>query len=216
MIALQKVTIRQAGFQLTDVDLHVPAGQYSILMGPTGCGKTSLLEAICGLRRIQAGRIVLDDRDVTRTPPSVRNIGYVPQDSLLFPTMRVDRQIAFGLEVRKIGFAARHKRVEEIADLLQIRPLLSRYPQGLSGGEKQRVAVARALSFDPQLLCLDEPLSALDDKTRQRFANLLATVHMQEKVTVLHVTHNLAEARELGTMRFRIEDGVIEFVEGEY
>ena len=212
MISLQNVTIRQGDFELAAVDLHIPTGQYSILMGPTGCGKTSLLEAICGLRRIRTGKIMLDDRDVTWMPPSVRNIGYVPQDSVLFPTMRVDRQIAFGLEVRRIGATARQQRVNEIAELLRIRPLLTRYPRGLSGGEKQRVALARALSFQPQLLCLDEPLSALDDKTRRRFAELLAAVHAQEKVTVLHITHNLAEASELGTMLFRIEDGVVETV----
>lgn len=189
--------------------MEISTGEYGILMGPTGSGKTTLLEAICGLQPVMGGRIVLDKRDVTRLPASARQIGYVPQDSALFPTMRVDQQIEFSLKIRNCPRQARARRVKELAELLGIAGLLTRYPQGLSGGEQQRVALARALAFRPRLLCLDEPLSSLDDSTRNRLTELLREVHRLERVTVLHITHNAVEARELGTQRFRIVDGAI-------
>jgi ABC-type sugar transport system ATPase subunit len=175
-------------------------------MGQTGCGKTTLVEAICGLRRVTRGRVLLQGVDVSQLPASARQIGYVPQDSVLFPTMRVDRQIEFGLVVRNIKKHSRAERVQELSEMLGITSLLRRYPLGLSGGEKQRVALARALSFRPSLLCLDEPLSGLDDETRIRLAELLREVHQRERITCLHITHNVAEARELGTIHFRLQD----------
>jgi molybdate/tungstate transport system ATP-binding protein len=210
MITLDRLTIHQGNFCLRDVEMAIPTGDYGILMGPTGSGKTTLLEAVCGLRPTTSGRILLDDQEVTRFPASARQIGYVPQDSALFPTMRVDQQIEFGLQVRREARPAREQRVAELAQLLGISDLLKRYPHGLSGGEQQRVALARALSFKPRLLCLDEPLSSLDDSTRHRLTDLLREVHRRERVTVLHITHNSAEARELGTVRFHITDGKIE------
>jgi ABC-type sugar transport system ATPase subunit len=152
---------------------------------------------------------VLDDRDVARLAPAQREIGYVPQDGVLFPTMRVDRQIGFGMEVRNIDRMQRLARVRELAALLEIENLLHRYPRGLSGGEKQRIVLARALSFRPKLLCLDEPLSALDGSTRTRLAELLKTVHQHEGVTVLHITHSIDEGERLGTEHFHLVDGKI-------
>lgn len=201
--------MHQGDFSLSNIGLTIPSGDYGILMGATGSGKTTLLEAICGLRRISSGKILLDNQNVAGLPPSARQIGYVPQDTVLFPTMRIDHQIEFGMGVRKIKPDIRAQRVNELAELLDIMPLLRRYPPGLSGGEKQRVALARALSFKPRLLCLDEPLSALDDSTRQRLAQLLQAVHHKEQVTVLHITHNQVEAEELGTIRFQLENGCI-------
>ncbi len=205
MISLENVTIRQGSFELSGVDLQIPGGAYGILMGPTGCGKTTLLEAICGLRRIRQGRILLHGLDVSHWAASRRQIGYVPQDSVLFPTMRVDHQIEFGLHVRRVNRKIRDQRVQQLAELLNIESLLTRYPLGLSGGEKQRVALARALSFGPELLCLDEPLSAVDDSTRRRLMELLVAVHASEQVTILHVTHNAIEAQELGTVHYRFD-----------
>lgn len=210
MITLDRLTIHQGAFCLKDVEMAIPTGGYGILMGPTGSGKTTLLEAVCGLRPATGGRILLDDQDVTRLASSARQIGYVPQDSALFPTMRIDHQIEFGLQIRRESRPARDRRITELAQLLGIEELLKRYPHGLSGGEQQRVALARALSFKPRLLCLDEPLSSLDDSTRQRLTDLLREVHRRERVTVLHITHNSTEARELGTARFHIADGKIE------
>ncbi len=205
MIALEKVTVHQGEFCLRDIDLEIPVGAYAILMGPTGCGKTTLLESICGLRRITSGRIMIDGRDVSRLAPSARRIGYVPQEAVLFPTMRIDSQIGFGLEMRRTSKANRAKRVAELARLLEIEELLERYPRGLSGGERQRVALARALAFKPSLLCLDEPLSALDDATRGRLVELLRTVHRKENATVLQITHNAAEAEQLGTVIHQLD-----------
>lgn len=210
MITLKALSIQQGSFALSGIELKIPTGEYGILMGPTGCGKTTILESICGLRRVTSGRILLDDIDVTRRPASARQIGYVPQDSALFPTMRVRQQIEFALEIRQVDRRTRSERVQELAELLDISPLLERYPQGLSGGEQQRVALARALSFKPSLLCLDEPLSALDDTTRARLSDLLRQIHQKEEVTVLHITHNAAEAVQLGTIQFRLENGRID------
>lgn len=207
MITLEKLTLQQGSFKLENISLTIPHGEYGILMGSTGCGKTMLLESICGLRPITSGRVLLGGTDVTHLSPSARQIGYVPQDTALFPMMRIDQQIGFGLEIRKIKKTIRQNRVEELAERLGITPLLGRYPQGLSGGEKQRIALARALSYQPRLLCLDEPLSALDDSTRKKMAELLRNVHQAEGVTVLHITHSSAEAKELGTVHFRLENG---------
>ena len=209
MITVEKLTIKQGDFCLNEIDLSVPTGQYGILMGATGSGKTTLIESLCGLRKVLGGRILLGDRDVTNEPASTRQIGYVPQDSALFPAMRVDQQIEFGLQVRHVDKSSRRQRVGELASLLDIESLLQRYPAGLSGGERQRVAIARALSFRPQLLCLDEPLSSLDDTTRTRLVKILRDVHHREKVTILHITHNSAEAKELGTVQFELKDGRI-------
>ncbi len=210
MNSVSQLTIRQGDFMLRDIHFEFPDGAYGILMGPTGCGKTTLLEAICGLRRIERGRIVLRDRDVTRLPAAQREIGYVPQEAVLFPAMRVDRQIEFALTVRKVKRRKRKNRVLQLAELLHIDRLLYRYPHGLSGGEKQRVALARALSFRPRLLCLDEPLSALDQSTRGQMIKLLGAVYQNEKVTVMHITHNASEGKRLGTHLFRFVDGTIE------
>ncbi|QEG24931.1 ATP-binding cassette domain-containing protein [Mariniblastus fucicola] len=203
MIELSNVHIRQGDFELSGLNFSIDAGEYAVLMGPTGCGKTTILEVICGLTRIKSGTVELDGVDVTGFPPARRGIGYVPQDRALFPTMRIDKQIEFGLLVRGASGKARQRRVDELAELTGITSLLNRYPQGLSGGECQRIALARALSFRPRLMCLDEPLSALDDTTRIRIAELLQTIHQQEQVTVLHITHNADDAVRLGTTHFR-------------
>ena len=206
MIELKNLSIRQGDFELQSLSFTVQTGEYAVFMGPTGCGKTTLLEMICGLRRVQTGVIKVHGEDITRLPPAQREIGYVPQDRALFPTMRVDRQIEFGLLVRGASAAFRKMRVRQLADLVGIGHLLRRFPDGLSGGECQRVALARALSFRPRLMCLDEPLSALDDETRSQMAELLQTIHLEEMTTILHITHNLEDARRLGTMHFRFED----------
>jgi ABC-type sugar transport system ATPase subunit len=196
-------------FALSDVSFAVPTGGYGVLMGKTGSGKTTLLESIIGLRRIRGGRVLLHGVDVTELKPAVRGVGYVPQDGALFSTMTVREQIALALVIRKVSRTAIDRRVDELAELLGIAPLLHRKPRGLSGGERQRVALGRALSFQPGVLCLDEPLSALDDDTRQQMCELLQSVQKRTHVTVLHVTHNRAEAQLLGDCLLRIEDGQV-------
>ena len=209
MIQLDSVSIGAGEFGLEEVSLSVETGAYAILMGKTGCGKTTLLEGICGLRHVDGGMINLMGRNVTRLKPAERGIGYVPQDGALFGTMTVRRHLAFALEVRKWGAGDIKARVEELAALLQISDLLDRKPHGLSGGERQRVALGRALSFHPPVLCLDEPLSALDHETRLEMCDLLEAVKNEFKVTVLHVTHDLNEAARLADVLFEIVEGRI-------
>lgn len=215
MISLSDVTTGQGGFLLSRVSLDVAAGEYVVLMGRTGAGKTTLLEAICGLRPVRAGRIVLGGRDVTALPPAARGVGYVPQDGALFSAMTVRRNLAFALLVRGWSAEASRQRVAELAGLLGVEHLLERRPAGLSGGETQRVALGRALAIRPAVLLLDEPLSALDDDTRQEMYALLERVRQQDQVTVLHVTHNRADAQRLANRRLELRDGQIHEAAGE-
>jgi len=210
MIALEKVTIRAGTFVLRDLELIVPTGSYTVLMGRTGAGKTTLLEAICGLKAVTSGTLRLNGRDVTRLRPAERGIGYVPQDRALFQTMTVREHLAFALVIRKATAELIEQRVTALARLLGIESLLDRHPHGLSGGEGQRVALGRALSARPRILCLDEPLSALDENTKSEICALLRKVQQTTGVTVLQVTHNIEEAQSLADHIFRLHDGRVE------
>ncbi|MBI5393826.1 MAG: ABC transporter ATP-binding protein [Verrucomicrobia bacterium] len=207
MIRLDDIAWHAAAFKLDGVAFTAPEARYSVLMGRTGCGKTSLLEIICGLRRPAAGRVWIGGRDVTDEPPGRRGIGYVPQDGALFPTMRVREQIGFALRLRRRPAEEVAARVDELAGQLGVAHLLDRRPPGLSGGERQRVALGRALAARPQVLLLDEPLSALDEETRDEMGALLKTIQFQHGVTVLHVTHNRREAAQLADALFRLDAG---------
>lgn len=200
----------QGAFELRDLTLDIPQGSYAVLMGASGSGKTTVLELLCGLRFPQSGRVIICDRDMTDAVPAAREVGYVPQDGALFKTMTVRENLAFALVVRRYREADIEARVQEVAELLDIVPLLDRRPAGLSGGERQRTALGRALSFRPKVLLLDEPLSALDDETRERIMNLLMQVQQHTGVTTLHVTHNRREAEGLGTLGLKIIKGAIE------
>jgi ABC-type sugar transport system ATPase subunit len=207
LIEIRDLSIRQGAFALSGMNLRVPTGRYGVLMGATGCGKTSILEAIAGLRSIAGGHVLLGGREVTTLPPGQRGIGYVPQDGALFRTMTVYNHLAFALNLRGASRAAADERVRELAGWLGIKRLLTRRPAGLSGGEAQRVALGRALSFRPQFLLLDEPLSSLDEETRDAMIELLIGLRRDGSVTVLHVTHNRSEADRLADVRFRLVDG---------
>ncbi len=209
MITIDNLAVRQGNFSLTGVSFEVPTGRYAVLMGKSGCGKTSLLEAIAGLRPTRSGRIVLGGRDVTHLRPSARQIGYVPQDGALFPTQTVRDNLAFALEIRRATAADIEKRVADLASWLELTALLDRKPSFLSGGEKQRVALGRALAFRPPILLLDEPLSSLDDETRAQLLELLVRLRDSHAVTVLHITHSRAEADQLGEVVFRLDNGVV-------
>lgn len=207
MIQFESVCVRAGAFELADISFEVPAGAYAVLMGRTGSGKTTLLEALCGLRRAQSGVIRLMGRDATREGPAARGIGYVPQDRALFQTLTVRENLGFALEVRRWPKARIQSRVAELSGLLGLERLLDRKPQGLSGGEAQRVALGRGLAFHPGILCLDEPLSALDDETREEMYAVLKTVREHTAVTTLHVTHHTGEASRLADRILRIQDG---------
>ena len=207
MIAVEKLSIAQGTFRLDDISFVIPTGCYGVLMGRTGCGKTSILEAVCGLRPIAAGRVALLGRDVTRTRAPERGVGYVPQDRALFPTMTVRRHLGFALEIRRRPQREIERRVAELAEMLGLGSQLDRHPAGLSGGEAQRVALGRALAARPRVLCLDEPLAALDEETRGEMISLLHRVNAETGVTALHVTHSPTEAAALAGRLFRIEQG---------
>jgi molybdate/tungstate transport system ATP-binding protein len=214
MIALENVTVRAGTFSLCGISLEIPKGQYGVLMGRTACGKTTILETVCGLKPARAGRILLDGRDATRLKAAERGIGYVPQDGALFSTMTVRRHLAFALEIRKASRELMEARVAELARLLGIESILDRKPLGLSGGEQQRVALGRALSAQPKILCLDEPLGCLDEDTHHETCALLKRVCREVAVTTLHVTHSMNEARTLADCLFRIDGGAVTRVSG--
>lgn len=205
MIAVEGLSIRQGTFALDGVSFTIPVGEYAVLMGPTGSGKTTLLEAIAGLRRPTTGRILLAGHDATHLPPAARNIGYVPQDAVLFKTMTVWENLAFALTVRNTPLPEIEGRVRELAELLGLTNILSRRAVGLSGGESQRVALGRALAFRPPVLLLDEPLNAVDEATRERLVELLRSVRQEHAMTVLHVTHSRSEAEQLGERILHID-----------
>jgi ABC-type Fe3+/spermidine/putrescine transport system ATPase subunit len=177
-------------------------------LGPPGAGKTIFLECLCGLKKLESGRIHIDHRDVTDHEPRTRGIGYVPQDYALFPHLSVEQNIAFGL--RAHGYS--DVKVDETADLLGIRRLLSRRIDGLSGGEKQRVALARALILKPKILLLDEPVCALDEVTRQEVCAQLLAIQRRLSLTTVHVSHNLEEAFSVADRAAILHDGVLQQV----
>ena len=209
MIELRDVTIMAGKFALEHVSFGIASGRYAVLMGRTGQGKTTILEAICGLRSIVSGKILIHDVDVSVWSPGERGIGYVPQDLALFPTMTVQQHLEFALRLRRTAPRLIADRVAELSDVLGISKLLQRRVQGLSGGEAQRVALGRALSFHPSVLLLDEPLSALDETTRLEMHAVLRRVKETTGVTMLHVTHSKADAEALADQRFVLEAGKI-------
>lgn len=205
MIRVDNLNVQAGLFALKNFCLQVQPNEYVVLMGRTGCGKTTLLETICGLRRAVSGKILVGSTDVTKAAPESRGLGYVPQDLALFPTITVRGHLEFALRLRRHSRDSIARRTQEIAGQLSIAHLLERYPKGLSGGESQRVALGRALSFRPPVLLLDEPLSALDAGTRGELIALLNQIKLTRTVTVLHVTHNLEEAHALADRIIQLE-----------
>ena len=184
-------------FKLSSVNLEIGKGEYFVILGPSGAGKTVILEVIAGLRSIKSGEVWINDKDATLLAPEKRKIGYVPQDYVLFPFLDVYDNIAFGLrEVNCAGLDVK-KSVDRLVQLLGISHLLERDVRTLSGGEKQRISLARALVLSPKVLLLDEPLSNLDLQTAKYLRVELKRVHHELGVTMVHVTHNQSEAEEL-------------------
>jgi len=212
VIALHGLEVAAGGFAVGPVDLEVADGEYAVLLGPSGAGKTLVLEALAGVRRVRGGRLVVDGADVTDLPPERRGVGLVFQDGLLFPHLSVAGNVAYGLRRGDGGrrgprARAASARVRELADEVGIAHLLGRRPATLSGGERQRVALARALAARPRALLLDEPLSAVDLEAREELQDVLRRVSRAERLTALHVTHDRAEAFALADVCALLVDG---------
>jgi len=179
---------------LESLDLDLQPGELVSLLGPSGCGKTTALRIAAGFEVPDAGIVSLSNRDITRTPAHQRNMGMVFQSYSLFPNLTVAQNIEFGLRNRKIEKAKRLTRVGEMLELIQLDDLGKRYPHQLSGGQQQRVALARALAVQPEVLLLDEPLSALDAKVRSTLRDEIRRIQTELKTTTLFVTHDQEEA----------------------
>jgi len=195
MIRIERLCFSIGDFALRDVTLNVERGEYFVLLGKPGSGKTLLLECLAGLRRPSSGTIEIDGRRVEKSEPRDRGIGYVPQDYALFSARTVRGNIEFPLRLRRFGRSQREGRVKKVAQMLGIEHLIGRRVEGLSGGERQRVALARALAAEPKFLLLDEPVSALDDETRDGILVELRRIQRQTGTTTIHVCHDLDEMR---------------------
>jgi molybdate/tungstate transport system ATP-binding protein len=212
MIRIENLNIRLLLFHLRDINLEVEENEFFMLMGPTGAGKTVLLEAIAGLIHADRGRIFIRGREVTALPSEKREVGIVYQDQALFPHLSVLENIRYGLRFHRIGREEGKQSLSKLTELLGINHLLSRLPVNLSGGEKQRVALARALVVQPHVLLLDEPLSAIDPVFREEIRNALKLVHQNSNTTFLMVTHDFGEALALADRGAVIHQGAIEQV----
>lgn len=212
MIEIAGLRMEFVGFALHNIDLSVRSEEFFTLLGPTGAGKTLILEAIAGVAPIDSGCIRLNGRDVTCLPPEKRGVGIVYQDYALFPHLSVKENVVYGLRYRGRDPGGSSDWVAWLMERLGIGPLSNRSPATLSGGEKQRVSLARALAVRPSVLLLDEPLSALDPNFREEIRELLKKLHRELRITFLMVTHDFAEALFLSERAAIINRGKIEQV----
>jgi molybdate/tungstate transport system ATP-binding protein len=194
IIRLNNVSASWDTFTISDVDLEILKDEYFVILGPTGAGKTLLLELLAGFWRADTGRIELFELDATTTPPEERGMGFVYQNYMLFPHLNVFENIAFGLKLKKLSKDDIKKEVGSIAKDIGITELLDRNISTLSGGESQRVALARALVMKPNILLLDEPLSALDPNIQEKVRDEIKEIHKKYGMTTVHITHNREEA----------------------
>jgi multiple sugar transport system ATP-binding protein len=210
-IVLERVTKTfPNGFAaVRDLSLPIEDGEFMVLVGASGCGKTTLLRLIAGLEEATAGRITIGDKDVTDKPPRQRDVAMVFQSYALYPHMSVRQNLGYGLKVRRLPKAEARRRVEEVAELLGLTELLDRRPAQLSGGQRQRVAMGRAIVREPKAFLMDEPLSNLDAKLRVGMRASLSELHARLGVTTVYVTHDQVEAMTLGQRVAVMRDGRI-------
>ena len=212
-VALEGVAKRFGGVAaLRGVSLTVAEGEFVCFLGPSGCGKTTLLRIIAGLERQNAGQVMMAGRDVSGLPPSLRNYGIVFQSYALFPNLTVARNVGYGLETRRRPRAEIDRRVDELLTLVGLSAHKAKYPAQLSGGEQQRIALARALAPSPALLLLDEPLSALDARVRQSLRHEIRALQRRLGVTTIMVTHDQEEALAMADRIVVMNHGVVEQV----
>lgn len=216
MIEMKHLSLRLGSFSLKDINLTIQDKEYFVILGPTGAGKTILLECIAGLHNIKQGEIWVDGKDITHLTPEERYIGYVPQDYVLFPFLNVKENIIFGLRQNRYSKNEVQERMTTLGNMLSIYHILERDTRSLSGGEKQRVALARALASSPKVLLLDEPLSSLDLQTSKRLRLELHRIHKELGVTTVHVTHDQVEAEEMADRIAILNSGKLEQVGKPY
>jgi sn-glycerol 3-phosphate transport system ATP-binding protein len=197
---------------LAATTLDIASGSFTVLLGPSGCGKSTTLRLIAGLELPSAGRLLIDGRDVTALPPAQRKIAMVFQNYALFPHLSVADNIVFGLQVRHASRAEQQQRLQEVAALVGLLPLLARKPGQLSGGQQQRVALARALVSQAPVCLMDEPLSNLDAQLRQEMRRELRELQQRLKLTLVYVTHDQAEAMSMADQVVLLNKGHIEQV----
>lgn len=183
---------------LENIDWEIRDGEFMVLIGPSGCGKTTLLKVILGALEPDSGYVYMDKKLINNVPIANRNIGFVPQDFGLFPHLTVYDNIAYGLKIRRYLNEKIDSRVKELMRMLKLNGLEKRKPNQLSWGQQQRAALARALAIEPNLLLLDEPLSAVDWTTRQEITQDIKRLQEKLKITAVYVTHDIEEALELG------------------
>jgi ABC-type Fe3+/spermidine/putrescine transport system ATPase subunit len=212
MIRIKGLTIRFKSFRISDLNIEIGEEEFHFLLGPTGSGKTLILESIAGFNKPEQGRIWIGEKEVQSFPPEDREISYVPQDLALFPHLKVRDNILYGVRARRLDVKASEEYVRTLIQVMKIEHLLDRYPNNLSGGEKKRVALIRALAPQPKLLLLDEPLSGLDPSIKEEIRELLKSLHASIHPTILCVTHDFEEAYLLGDKITIYMDGKVEQV----
>ena len=212
MIKIEGLTILLGSFRLKDFNIEIAEGKFHFLLGPTGSGKTLILESIIGLHKPRKGKIWIGEKEVQTLPPERREISYVPQDLALFPHLSVKENILYGIRAKNCSLKTYEEYVGSLIQVMKVEHLLERYPANLSGGEKKRVALLRALAPKPKLLLLDEPLSGLDPSIKFEIQQLLKTLHTSFHPTVLCVSHDFEEAYLLGDKMTIFIDGKVEQV----
>lgn len=210
MIEFDHVSLSLGSFSLRDVSFSIEKGDYYFILGPSGAGKTVIIEAIAGLHKPDSGEVLINGDRATMQPPEKRKISLVYQDYSLFPHMSVADNVGFGLRRQKVDKDETELKVNKILEEFGISHLRERAPLTLSGGEQQRVALARALVVDPEILLLDEPLSAMDPNIKERFIEELERIHRERDITIVHVTHSRKEALALATRVAIVIDGRLE------
>jgi putative spermidine/putrescine transport system ATP-binding protein len=196
-VHVQLIELRRRFGEVSALDglsLDLAPGELVALLGPSGCGKTTALRSLAGLERLDSGRVLLDGRDITDVPASRRDMGMVFQAYSLFPHLTARENVAFGLRLRRMASAERRKVADRLLELVHLANQGNRYPHELSGGQQQRVALARALAIEPQVLLLDEPLSALDAKVRSTLRDEIRRIQTEVGITTVFVTHDQDEA----------------------
>lgn len=194
---------------LSNININIEKGEFISLLGPSGCGKSTLLRIIAGLESLSTGEILVNNNNIVNTPVNKRNMGMVFQSYSLFPNMTAKENIAFGLKLKKVPKEEIENKVQEIINLVGLNGREDHYPGQLSGGQQQRVALARALVVNPDVLLLDEPLSALDAKIRLSLRKLIKEIHKKFKITTLFVTHDQEEALSISDRIFVMDKGEI-------